>query len=162
MDSFQTTLEGFEPMIHQIIRSLSIYKNHDEFYQIGLIALWEATIKFNDEKGHFSSYAYATIRGKMLTELTKLRKWEEQNAYPSEDFWELNEDMTAEQPLELVTLLAYCNGLTHIQRNWVIMTFYYGMNTREIAEKEQVSIAAVKKWRTRSMMKLRKNAMMVD
>ncbi|MGE8204675.1 sigma-70 family RNA polymerase sigma factor [Heyndrickxia sp. NPDC080065] len=157
LDNFHETVEKFEPMIHQIIHSLHIYKNYDEFYQIGLIALWEASVKFVEGKGIFSSYAYATIKGRMLTELAKAKKREERNAYPEEGFWEYRKDPVAEEPLELAILLSYCDQLKLKEKKWVIMTFYFGMNTKEIADKEKVSPSAVKKWRNGAMDKLRMN-----
>lgn len=46
-------------MIYQIIRSLHIYKNEEEFYQIGLIGLWEAQQRFDEQKGRFFNFAYS-------------------------------------------------------------------------------------------------------
>lgn len=156
MEYFEETVEKFEPMIYQIMHSLRIYKNQDEFYQIGLIALWEASKRFVKGKGAFSSYAYAMIKGRMLTELAKARKRDERNAYPKDEFWEIQIDQTRE-PMELATLLSYCDRLTLKQKKWVIMTFYFGMNTSEIAAEEKVSTSAVKKWRNGAMEKLRAN-----
>lgn len=156
MENFQETVEKYEPMIYQIMHSLHIYKNHDEFYQIGLIALWEASERFVEGKGAFSSFAYATIKGRLLTELSRAKKQEERNTYPDEQFWEYRID-PAKEPMELATLLSYCDRLTVKQKKWVIMTFYFGMGTSEIAAIEKVSPSAVKKWRKNAMERLRTN-----
>ena len=68
-------------MIYQIIHSLHIYKNHDEFYQIGLIALWEASNQFDETKGAFLSYAYATVKGRILTEIAKQKQDKRREIY---------------------------------------------------------------------------------
>lgn len=48
-----------------------------DFYQIGCIALWEASLKFNEEKGEFKSYAYSYMVGRMIMALTAERKKKE-------------------------------------------------------------------------------------
>ncbi|QQZ10040.1 sigma-70 family RNA polymerase sigma factor [Heyndrickxia vini] len=149
-------IEQYEPTIYHIMNSLSIYKDRDEYYQIGLIALWEAWKKFDSEKGSsFLSFAYTNIKGRILIELAKARKRDERNSYPKEEFWELQID-DPEDPLEFATLLTYCDGLTATQKKWVILTFYYGLTMNEIAIKENVSYSAVKKWRNKAMKELKR------
>ena len=92
MESFDELVEQFTPMIYHVIRSLNIYKNEDEFYQTGVIALWEAHQRFDPDKGKFSTYAYSYMKGKMMTELTKHTRVEERNVYPEETFWDATVD----------------------------------------------------------------------
>ena len=72
---FEQLAANYSNMIHSIIHSLHIYQNQDEFYQIGLIALWKASQKYDEQKGKFSTYAYLSIRGEMLMHLKKEKKW---------------------------------------------------------------------------------------
>lgn len=158
MERFEELAVKYEPMIYHVIHSLNIYKNRDEFYQTGLIALWEAHLRFDEEKGKFSTYAYSYIKGRMLRELSKHRRNEAYTVFPKEEtFWEMKEDEDDFQPLEMPMLLSYCHGLTEKQKQWVVYTFYYGMTVREIAEVEKVSQSAVKKWRTGAMKKIKMN-----
>ncbi|OIU69707.1 sigma-70 family RNA polymerase sigma factor [Rossellomorea aquimaris] len=147
MESFHEIQKQFEPMIHKIILSLHIFRDREEFYQTGLIALWEAAQNFNPDKGVFAAFAYSYIKGRMLTELKQKTKLHDRQTYPKEEFWELVEDEWQETPLSLETLLAYCEGLTAGQAKWVMYTFRDMLTVREIAEKEEVSVGAVKKWR---------------
>jgi RNA polymerase sigma factor (sigma-70 family) len=71
LESFEQLASQYEPMIQQIIHSLHIYKNKDEFHHHGLIALWKASKRFDPAKGTFSTYAYHYIKGYLLMELTK-------------------------------------------------------------------------------------------
>lgn len=155
MDSFEQLVKQYEPMIHKIIRLLHIYKNEDEFFQIGAIALWEASVRFDVEKGNFTSYAFSYIKGKILTELTKARVQEERSIYPKEEFWELIEDEYCEQPFELKQILTYCESLTENQKKWVLYTVFDGLSITEIARKEGVSPSAVKAWRKGAKERLR-------
>ena len=50
---FEQLAANYSKMIYSIIHSLGIYKNQDEFYQIGLISLWEASQQFDEQKGLF-------------------------------------------------------------------------------------------------------------
>ncbi|MBA4538634.1 sigma-70 family RNA polymerase sigma factor [Bacillus aquiflavi] len=157
MDSFDQLVKQYSPMIHKIIKSLHIYKNREEYYQIGLIALWDAAIRFDHKKGRFISYAYMYIRGRIMTELTKSCKGEEISFYPKEEFWDSIIDFSPKDPLELEVLLSYCTGLTLKQRKWVIYTFYFGLRQTEIALIEQISISAVKQYRKAALCKIKAN-----
>ncbi|MEG9295843.1 sigma-70 family RNA polymerase sigma factor [Mangrovibacillus sp. Mu-81] len=156
MESFDSVYKQYEGMIHKIIRSLNIYKNKEEFYQTGLIALWEAHENFDPVKGTFPPYAYSYIRGRILSALTRDSRTEERTVFPSkEEFWELIED---DHPIEALTrelLLSYCDELTENQTKWVVYTSLHMLTISEISDLENVSISAVKKWRKGAREKLR-------
>ncbi|MBS4195710.1 sigma-70 family RNA polymerase sigma factor [Lederbergia citri] len=156
-ERFEEIIKMHERMIFHVMKSLGIYKNQDEFYQTGLIGLWDAYQRFDGEKGKFSTYAYSYIKGRILTELTKMSRFEEKNVYPDEEFWEMTVDENVMAPMELEQLNPYCKGLTERQKLWVIDTFYYGLSVQEIAGKEGVSLSAVKKWRAGAIQKIRRN-----
>lgn len=156
LESFDQLVEQYKPMIQKIIHSLHLYKNIDEFYQQALIALWEASMRFNPEKGTFVNYAYTYIRGRLLTELNKTQRDSKQNVYPKQEFWQAVWDDCPVCPLEKETLLSYCSTLTPNQRKWVLYSAYYGFSAKEIAEMEHVSVSAVKQWRTGAKEKIKK------
>jgi DNA-directed RNA polymerase len=158
MESFEELAAKYESMIYHVIHSLNIYKNRDEFFQIGLIALWEAYKRFDPDKGNFGTYAYSFIKGRMMTELGKQSKDDERHVYPAEEvFWEMKAYENGQPPLQLPILLSYCHGLSPKQKLWVVYTFYYGMTVKEIAEAEKVSLSAVKKWKAGAMEKIKMN-----
>lgn len=156
MESFEQLAIQYEPMIQRIIYSLHIYKNKDEFRQQGLIALWEASKRLEPAKGNFSTYAYHYIKGYILTELTKETLELERTFHPKEEFWECAEAFcTAEEPLENEILMQYGRHLTPNQRKWLFLTTLEGLSVSEIAEKEKVSLSAVKNWRKGARDKLK-------
>lgn len=159
MESFEQLAQQYEPMIHKIINSLNLYKNKEEFYQLSLIALWEASSRFNPEKGNFTNYAYSYIRGKCLTELHKNSKYDENYLYPKEEFWILLKDSSPIQPFEEEVLLSCSETLTPNQRKWLLLTVKRGMSIKEIAQQEHVSVSAVKQWRAGARKKLQ---MLID
>lgn len=155
MESFEKLATQYELMIHKIMNTLHIYKNKEEFFQLGLIALWEANERFDPEKGGFTNFAYSYIKGRFLTEMTKKNKHEERNVYPKEEFWNAIEDTSPEQPFEVKFLLSYCETLTDNQTKWVLYTCIDHLTIKEIALKEGVSESAVKAWRKGAKKKLK-------
>ncbi|OAT80893.1 RNA polymerase subunit sigma-24 [Bacillus sp. MKU004] len=157
MEAFESVVYQYRNMIHKIIHSLHIYKNQDDFYQIGLVALWEAHQRFLPEKGEFAPFAYTYIKGRILTSLTSERRNDEKNVVQEEEFWDqIKEEMKIEAlPKEIVN--SYCSGLTENQKKWVQYTCLYMLTVREIAELEGVSLSAVKKWRQGAKNKIKSN-----
>ncbi|MFK4998639.1 sigma factor-like helix-turn-helix DNA-binding protein [Bacillus sp. N9] len=91
----------------------------------------------------------------MMTELSKHRKVEEASVYPDEEFWEMVDDADVDVPFELATLLSYCANLSERQKQWVVYTFYYDMTMKDIAEREGVTVSAVKKWKAGAIERIR-------
>lgn len=156
MEEFSVIAEQYTPMINRIIRSLMIYKNQDEYFQIGLIALWDAYSIYDPEKGSFLSIAYSMVKGRILH---GLRDETKANLFvspfePGSGQIE-NTLLTEDTPLQHEYLLAYCDGLTESQKNWVLLTFDAQMTISEIAVQQNVTIAAVKSWRRSTLKKLR-------
>ncbi|MCM3117734.1 sigma-70 family RNA polymerase sigma factor [Neobacillus sp. MER 74] len=156
MESFEQLVDQYQPMLHKIINSLHLYKNHDEFYQHSLIALWEASQRFDPNKGSFTNYAYTYIKGCLLMELKKAHQDHERNVHPGEEFWDLVEDSHSDDPLQKETLLTYCETLTPNQQKWLLYTVRDQLSIKEIAELENVSPSAVKSWRSGAREKLKK------
>ncbi|NRD76928.1 sigma-70 family RNA polymerase sigma factor [Bacillus sp. BRMEA1] len=155
MESFEQLVKQYEPMMNVILHSLNIYRNKDEFYQICLIALWEASQRFNPEKGDFTNYAYTSIKGQCLSEIRKITRREEKCLNPDEEFWSLMEDTSPTQPLLVEVLPSRLEGLTVNQRKWLYYTVQHGLSVKEIAEKEHASTSAVKQWRLGARNKLK-------
>jgi RNA polymerase sigma factor (sigma-70 family) len=88
LESFEQLAIQYEPVIQRIMYSLHIYKNRDEFPQDGIIALWEASKRFDPAKGNFPTYAYHYIKGYILMELTKETMESVRAFYPKNEFWE--------------------------------------------------------------------------
>lgn len=156
MESFDQLAEQYKLMIYKIIHSLHLYKNVEEFFQIGLIGLWEASKSFDCAKGDFTSYAYPFIKGRLLSELANATKLAEHTVFPKEEYWETAQEYCNDYPCEFQVLLSYCEGLTKNQTKWVLYTFVDDLSVNEIAIKEQVSVSAVKQWRKGAREKLKK------
>lgn len=162
MESFEQLARQYERMIYRIMHTLHIYKNQEEFFQLGLIALWEANERFDPNKGSFTGFAYSYIKGRFMSEMTKSNKHEERSVYPKDEFWTVIEDPSTQQPFEVKFLLTYCEALTENQTKWVLYTCIDDLSVAEIAAKEGVSVSAVKSWRKGAKEKLKKSLVIDD
>ncbi|MGP7818125.1 sigma-70 family RNA polymerase sigma factor [Niallia sp. 01092] len=152
--SFESLVEQYTPMIHHMIKNLSIYKNKEEFVQLGLISIWEASHTFQPEKGKYSSYLYRHMWGRFVDELKKRTKEQERYVHPEEEFWSVIESPSLYTEDEYM-IRQLCKPLTDCQTKWVIYTIIHQMTIKEIAEKENVSPSAVKWWKKGAVEKLR-------
>ncbi|WHY00371.1 sigma-70 family RNA polymerase sigma factor [Neobacillus sp. DY30] len=162
MESFDELVVQYQPMIHKIIKSLHIYRNQDEFYQTGLIGLWEASLSYNEGKGKFSNYAYTYMKGKMLTQMNQNNQYQEKYVLPQREFWECIEDSESSLFLEKEAIQTYCDGLTEKESIWVTAFSIEHLTTKEIAEKEKVSVSAVKQWKSGALRKLKEKAAILN
>lgn len=155
---FEKLHEQFEPMIYHVMKRLEIYRNEQEFYQIGCIALWDASLRFNKEKGEFKSYAYSYMLGRMKTALTEESMLKETECQVEENW--IEDEKSEDILLATVTESIFDRIsplLTENQRKWIISYCIYGNTPSEIAQDEGVSISAVKAWRRDAIAKIRKS-----
>lgn len=144
-------------MVKKQILSLQIYKNQEDFYQIGLIGLWEAHQRFDPEKGFFPAFAKTTVRGKMLEHMKKQIRFDQHHTAISDEILELTLDPDQEKPLEREMILSYCEGLSKKQLAWVKHAIIDNKKLREIAKIEGVETSSIKSWRREALKKMLKN-----
>lgn len=156
--SFLDVLHNYEKMIKNQIKTLNIYKNYDDYYQIGLIALWEAFEKYDERRGKFSAYAYVTVRGRMLEYLKKESAFEERHNCSFDEKIAANDYVYSEAFLEMDLFKSYLTPLTERQRRWVIEAIGNDKTIKEIAKKYAVTEEAVKSWRKAALKKLKQRA----
>lgn len=140
-------------MIHKIIMTLGIYKNRKEFYQTGLIALWQAAERYDQNRGAFSSYAYSYIKGHLQTEMTNRNKHEEHYVVVDDESWALIPDLNCQLPFYWDNF--NCYGLTDKEKKWLMYTVIHGLSVKEISKIENVSQSAIKLWRSGARTKLK-------
>ena len=149
MMEFEQLAANYSKMIYSMIHSLGIYKNQDEFYQIGLISLWEASQHYDEQKGAFPAYLRKSIRGKLLNTLRDDEVWNQQNVCSETCDHRGYSDRTFEKEM----LLDHFYHLTEKQTKWVVMRYYYGLSKRDIAEMENIPVRKVRSWGDLAMKK---------
>lgn len=159
--SFDVVAKAYHHMIIGTINKLKIRKELEDFYQIGLIALWNAFEHYNPERGNFSAYAQSIIRGHLLMEFDRRYvRYRTYCIFGNEKGWDVP-DRFAITPLEKEELEVYFTGLTENQRKWAFATFYENKKVGEIAVEFMVTEEAVKSWRKGAIKRLRENAIKI-
>lgn len=155
--SIEEILLQFEPMVKKQILSLQVFKGQEEFYQIGLIGLWEAYQRFDPEKGPFPAFAQKTVRGRMLQHMKELARFEQRYTVVSDEVLEFIEDTGSGVLLEREIILSYCDGLSERQLAWVNHAIIENKKLREISKIEGVPANHIKSWRREALRKMLKN-----
>jgi DNA-directed RNA polymerase len=156
--SFEEVLKKYESAIKKQMFVLRLYKDYDEFYQIGCLALWDAYQNFNPEKGNFSAYAISYIRGRMMVALSKESRYSERHTYTGDELLEAVPTTHEMVPLETELLESYLTNLSDREKTWVQEAILLQKKTAEIASQYNVSSHTVRVWRKTALKKLRNNA----
>ncbi|MFC5604782.1 sigma-70 family RNA polymerase sigma factor [Sporosarcina koreensis] len=153
MQGFEDVLVQYEPMISHSIRTLNIYRDHEQYRQVGRIALWQAWERFDTEKGDFTPFAYRSIRGAMLDELKREARFEERIMPAINDV--IIDRLGAEEKGVYHLLHDAIERLDLHEKAFIQWTFVEQCSLAECAERAGISVAGVKKRRERMMKKLR-------
>ncbi|WP_050179723.1 sigma-70 family RNA polymerase sigma factor [Domibacillus robiginosus] len=142
---FEQLAKQYTPMIHRILQKLHIYKNKDEFVQVGMIALWEACERFDEAKGAFPPFAYSYIQGRIKSTLTKDAKTSDKMVLTGEPV--LYEGIDPAPTPDTVAAVHLCGDLlTGRAKDWYNLSVIEGLTNPDIARKLGVTPAAVRKW----------------
>ncbi|MFC0560540.1 sigma-70 family RNA polymerase sigma factor [Halalkalibacter alkalisediminis] len=160
--AFDEVLRMFEPAIKKQLVSLRLYKDYDEFYQIGCIALWNAYQMFNPDKGHFPTYAISFIRGRMLSHLSKETRYSERHAFAAEAMMEVVPSECDQIPLEAELLEAYLWNLTAKEKTWVYEAIILQKKPSEIQAILCISRNSIYTLRKNALRKMRENAFVLS
>ncbi|MEQ6376320.1 sigma-70 family RNA polymerase sigma factor [Bacillaceae bacterium S4-13-56] len=157
MEEFQDVVIQYEPMVYHIMNRLGIRDYEQEFYQEGLLALWEAYRTYEESKGKFNTYAYSLIRNRLIDLIrSKSRKQEKLNQLVEEltyncPSYTMNEEVDPEFWRHLRSIL------TDNQWNWLIGSVLEGKTSKMIALEHGTTVSAVKKWAELAKQKLRRD-----
>ena len=158
-DLFEDIYEQNKKRIHYQIHKLGIQDTHHEFYTEGIYAMWNAHKKYEPTKGPMGTYFNYHIRYRLLDMLrrktTELNKADRITQLKQSEIDHGHKHTTSKQPLVHKTEITPSDTtfwtfirsrLTHNQWKWVDNYIIQGMSQKEIAEKECVTIEAVKSW----------------
>lgn len=143
-------------MIKSQMKKLRIYKNHDNFFQLGRIGLWEAYKEYDPARGTFQTLAIIKVRGEMLEQLKKERVHDERYTHVELQEFDYIPDTNCEVEsiLERDMIATYCTSLSHEQKLWVMKAVIEQKKPGEIAEELNVSVERVKSWRKQAIKKI--------
>lgn len=154
MKNFEELLEQYEPMISAVIRKLHIYRDFEQFRQAGRVALWQATVRFDQTKGDFTPFAYRSIYGALLDELKRESRFNTTNVPVEDDIMEslcgsATDDLGEDSFSDLLSTL------TAEESQLLSFLFIERLTQKECAAQFGITIPGVKKRRERLLLKLR-------
>src|SRR5699024_8415387 len=142
---------------------------HNEFYTEGLYAMWNAYKKYQPNKGPMGTYFNYEIRFRLLDMLrrktTELNNADKAREMQKAEIDHGNRYSSYKRPLihktdiniHDKTFWTFIRSrLTANQWKWVDYYIIQGMSQKEIAEKENVTIDAIKSWAREARKHLRK------
>jgi len=160
--SFEQVLEEFKPMVHHLIHRLGILDPHEEFYQEGLLALWEVSQTYDQEKGKLSSFAYFIIRNRLISLIRKKNKKQEQ----TEEIVAKSRRETTIGPHDFdwdpYLYQEMVGKLSENQQKWFDSYVIQDLSVKEIAVREGVTVDAVKNWGRLAKRKLMKDSVVME
>ncbi|KGP74543.1 RNA polymerase sigma factor [Pontibacillus yanchengensis] len=150
-------IEDFKPMVHHIIHRLGIMDPEGEFYQEGLLALWEVSRTYQEGKGKLSSYVYFIVRNRLISLLrNKKRKQEHIDEIIAMSHDEVEVELDAD-PWDCYLVEELKTVLTENQCKWLEGYVIQDLSVKEIARKENVTVDAVKNWGRKAREKLKQH-----
>lgn len=153
-EDFTEVEAQYAPMISALIRKMHIYRDYEVYRQVGLVALWQAWARFDQKKGDFTPYAFRTVHGAMLDELSREGRYT-QLFLLSEGghFEELEMPVPDEKLPEWVTEIE----LQDSERKLLKELFEEDKGVRQLAAFYGISVAGIKKRRARLLQKIKES-----
>lgn len=145
-------------LVYGAMKKLHLRGGLDEFYQIGLVALWEASLRYNEEKGEFDHFAYSYIINRMKTSLTRMTKYQERICLTEDHFLETYEEefSKSENIINDLIMENYLRYLTKNQQEVIRERYINDYSVEETAKQLGISVNAVKNRTRDALKKLRK------
>lgn len=144
-------------LVFGAMKQLHIQGNTDEFYQIGLVALWEASLRFEEGKGEFDSYAYSYIINRMKTALTKMTNYQQRVCMTEDNILDTFDGGSFEdRVIDEIGFESYLITLTKNQQEIIRERYLYNQSQEEVSKKLGISVNAVKNRTRDALKKLRK------
>lgn len=161
MKDFEQCLAQFEPMISATMRKLHVYRDYEQFRQVGRIALWQAWQRFDHEKGAFAPYASRSIWGGMLDYMRSENRISDRYVQTEDeklvDYVEFHQEGLQEEMEERIILLGGAfPSLTYDERVLINWLYVDKITQKECAARLGISVPGVKKRRERTLLRLRK------
>ncbi|TFJ91220.1 sigma-70 family RNA polymerase sigma factor [Lentibacillus salicampi] len=86
MITFEEIFKQNERRIHYHIHRLNIHDPHQEFFQEGLVAMWNAYENYQPDQGPMATYFNYTIRNRMIDLIRKQNKEAEKTAHYAQEY----------------------------------------------------------------------------
>lgn len=154
LEDFIVIEEKYAPMISAIIRKLSIYRDHEEYRQIGKVALWQAWSRYEACKGDFTPFAFKTVHGAMLDSLAREGRYAKLFVLSEGEHFE---DLVLHVREEKLPDWLETIDLKVKERQLIHELFVEDKGIRQLAVLYGISVSGMKKRRERLLDKIRES-----
>ncbi|WP_099159594.1 sigma-70 family RNA polymerase sigma factor [Virgibacillus ndiopensis] len=159
--TFEEILEQNKRRVYYHIRKLKLNDSHQEFYQEGLVAMWNAYEKYQPNKGPLATYFNYVIRNRMIDLMRKQKREQENQKFFVQQHNAEHEDGNYYRNGERVYPLLKVaedfqkyepfwdevkDNLSENQLKWLKYFIIKDMSVKDIALQEGVTVDAVKGW----------------
>lgn len=153
---FEDIAESYQPLIKKMVRQYNAGMTYDEAYQMGLIALWEACLSFDPDRGYFPAYAKVYLTGTFLTYIRHQKRDRERLVW--------NDEMIAVAPADMpdydnvlieAEVKRHRQSLSPREYSWLYLTVMKDLAPTDIAKALNVSPHTVRSWKKTAIKKLR-------
>lgn len=170
MFTFEEVFRQNERRIHYHLHKLNIHDPHQEFYQEGLIAMWNAYENYQPDKGPLSTYFNFIIRSRLIDMIRKESRRIEREELASSEEYAFGTAVYHKASDTTLPGLTVTEGIgnddvyhwSHIKKSvtekqwkWIQYYIIEDKSLKEIADQEEVSVDAVKSWAKEAKKKLR-------
>lgn len=156
LDNFEVLLEEYEPMIYHLLNKYHVRDPDNEYYQELAIALWQASRDYRVGEMKFSTYAYSKMNYRLIDLFRKnnrVRELSELLISERQDQLVFTESNYENDPVFLEQVKSQ---LTDREWLWFEGQILHGKRLVEIAEEYDVKANAVRHWKRRAVVKIRK------
>lgn len=155
---FESWYEEKLYLVYGAMKRLRIRGNVDEFYQIGLVALWEASLRYQEDKGEFDSFAFSYIINRMKTAMTRMTNYQQRICLTEDHLLDSHEGDCSDSEKVINELIVehYLLGLTKNQQEVIRERYINDYSIEEVAKHLGISTGAVKNRTRDAINKLRK------
>ncbi|WP_336047098.1 sigma-70 family RNA polymerase sigma factor [Solibacillus ferritrahens] len=154
MQEIEQIILDHEELIKKAIFKLKIYRDFEEYMQVGRIALWKAAKSFDKTKGEFAMFAYMTVKYAITRELSRSIDVSESEISVEEEVYSNVEQQPAIQPS--LEWPEWFSKLKEDEQFLLKALFLEDLNLKEVADKYGLPYEALKKRRQRLFTKIRK------
>ncbi|MFD1031289.1 sigma-70 family RNA polymerase sigma factor [Metaplanococcus flavidus] len=153
-EDFNDVEEQYAPMISALIRKLHIYRDHEEYRQVGKLALWQAWSRYDGDKGDFTPFAFRTVHGAMLDELAREGRYAKLFLLSEGEHFE---SLAMPEPAEKLPEWLLKINLKNKERQLLNELFVEDKGIKQLAELYGISVAGMKKKRERVLKKIKES-----
>ncbi|WP_088052545.1 sigma-70 family RNA polymerase sigma factor [Virgibacillus dakarensis] len=159
---FEVIFKQNERRIYYHLHKLNIHDPHHDYFQEGLVAMWNAYETYQPDKGPMATYFNFTIRNRLIDKIrkeTRIKQNEQQvllkqipqvrdgNYLRSKESTNHPLPHLSELPLTDPSLWKELESrLTENQWKWVYYYIACDMSVKDIAIQENTTVEAVKSW----------------